>query len=317
MKPLKFPAALAAFAMLSLASVPADAAPWDMPIREIPMSGLDDIAKASYDALGPVIYYNPTTVAQVPTKVATFVRAHEYAHHTLSHLTRSTNAVTPWGHAKVRQDWEKEADCLAAQVVDADVAEAAAEFFEKKIGAVQVDWFHPTGYDRAVHIRKCSGTAGAAGAKKSVATKALHRDVRKLMEDALKSFTATKGSQTKQDKTKYMVSTTYAATSSLLGGDCDVLENDGKYGTSTTYMCVIDFTDVTDARDAYDALRELVIKYMPDDNNEVIDTVSKKGKQFKAKNESKGLSQELEIGKLKGGPYFVSFDLGYEKKKSP
>lgn len=56
-------------------------------IREIPVPTLNDIATASFDQYGPVIYYNPYVVNQVRPLVSAFFEAHEYGHYFLVHVT--------------------------------------------------------------------------------------------------------------------------------------------------------------------------------------------------------------------------------------
>jgi hypothetical protein len=62
---------------------------WATPdgIREIPVPTLNDIAIASFDQYGPVIYFNPYVVQQVGPLVTAFFQAHEYGHHNLGHVS--------------------------------------------------------------------------------------------------------------------------------------------------------------------------------------------------------------------------------------
>jgi hypothetical protein len=56
-------------------------------IREIPVYTLPDIAVASMDQLGPVIYFNPLVCEEAGPLVTAFFQAHEYGHHNLGHIT--------------------------------------------------------------------------------------------------------------------------------------------------------------------------------------------------------------------------------------
>lgn len=55
-------------------------------IREIAIRNLPDIAIASYDSSGPVIYYNPDVCQQAGLLATAFFQAHEYGHHNLGHV---------------------------------------------------------------------------------------------------------------------------------------------------------------------------------------------------------------------------------------
>ncbi len=91
---------------------------WTTPpgIREIPVPALHDIAIASFDQWGPVIYYNPNLIEQAGPLAAAFYMAHEYAHHYLGHIVQQEawNAhpyLQPWLDA----DMENEADAYAIE----------------------------------------------------------------------------------------------------------------------------------------------------------------------------------------------------------
>ncbi|WP_223668882.1 M48 family metalloprotease [Kangiella shandongensis] len=126
-----------------------------VPIREIPNPNLSDVAVASIDAQGPVIYYNPRITQQAGPYLSEFFRAHEYGHHHLGHLYREQFQANPYNRAWVRQSYEKEADCYAARRVSPTAARAAVSFFNQLHGASRPDWYHPTGYERAAVIIRC------------------------------------------------------------------------------------------------------------------------------------------------------------------
>jgi hypothetical protein len=128
-------------------------------VREIAVYTLPDIAMASYDQYGPVIYYNPQAVEQAGPLVAAFFWAHEYGHINLDHMRREMFVANPYNHTWVRRSHEVEADCYAARYWaerDPRVIEAALWFFQNAIGSAQ-DRDHPTGYERAQYIRQCLG----------------------------------------------------------------------------------------------------------------------------------------------------------------
>ena len=139
-----------------LLSLPLSAAPTHL-IREIPVADLPDIAIASFDEHGPVIYYNPSLARRVGPWVTEFFREHELGHHKLGHLQRESFSATPFNRAWLRQAYEREADCYAAQRVSPYAVMAAIEFFVRTQGPTRPDILHPTGYERVAVIRNCAG----------------------------------------------------------------------------------------------------------------------------------------------------------------
>jgi len=118
---------------------------------------LPDIAIASYDNHGPVIYYNPILSQQVGPWISEFFRAHELFHHHLGHLQRERLQSSPLNRSWLRREFEREADCEAAKIVSPYAVLSAVEFFIATQGPTRPDSFHPTGYERAATIRDCGG----------------------------------------------------------------------------------------------------------------------------------------------------------------
>lgn len=124
-------------------------------IREIPVPTLQDIAIASYDQYGPVIYYNPQIVQQSGPLLTEYFKAHEYAHHILNHIQREFFEANPYNRAWVRVKYELEADCYASKHISPQARQAAYDYHYKQ-GANRGSELHPTGFERADRIFKCS-----------------------------------------------------------------------------------------------------------------------------------------------------------------
>src|SRR5262245_59958342 len=123
-------------ALLAAATFGAHASSYDLPVREVPVPGLNDFAIASYDPAGPVIYYNPTMAALAGPAVSAFVRAHEYAHIRLGHLDAQRFVSNPYLHLTLAQSSELAADKFAAEFWarhNPAVVRAAIEFFSSPL----------------------------------------------------------------------------------------------------------------------------------------------------------------------------------------
>lgn len=138
------------FAGVAAAAGPATA----QQIREIPSTHVPD-AQASYDAHGPVIYYNPMALQQMTTGMRSFLVAHEYAHHYLGHLRYLGSAS-----AQQIQQMELQADCLAARTLaqqgNVMALREMIELFSRQ-GTTAADALHPPGIARAQTVAQCAG----------------------------------------------------------------------------------------------------------------------------------------------------------------
>jgi Zn-dependent peptidase ImmA (M78 family) len=140
---------------LLLAGVSAAAGPAAaQQIRELPSMNVPD-AQASYDAHGPVIYYNPVALRQMTPGMRSFLVAHEYAHHYLGHL-RFLNTAS----AEQIKQMELQADCLAAQTLaqqgNVMALREMVELFARQ-GTTAADAVHPPGIARAQIVARCAG----------------------------------------------------------------------------------------------------------------------------------------------------------------
>ena len=107
-------------------------------VREIP-APINDIAIASFDMYGPVIYYNPIIVSQAGPLLWEFFRAHEY------------------GHINLRTGSEMAADCYATQALLRTNPAAIEAFIQFKAsqGMAGGDATHLPGIERARFVDAC------------------------------------------------------------------------------------------------------------------------------------------------------------------
>lgn len=114
---------LSTFFMLMLVFI-VKAQLWQTPqeIRVIPNVNLPDIAIATYDMNGPVIYINPITMNKVGRETEAFFMAHEYGHHFLGHIiNRLFNGNDTYMQVWLDLNMENEADRYAVDYwVDKD-----------------------------------------------------------------------------------------------------------------------------------------------------------------------------------------------------
>lgn len=91
---------------------------WSTPygIREISVTGFNDIVIASFDQMGPIIYYNPQITQQVDPLVSEFFHSHEYGHHNLGHVTAQPyNANNPYVQQWLTLNVENAADAYSVR----------------------------------------------------------------------------------------------------------------------------------------------------------------------------------------------------------
>lgn len=117
-------------------------------IREIP-AGIPDIAMASYDQMGPVIYFNPAMVQKLKVtnpNMLKFILAHEYAHHRFGHIQHQMYAGGNFFlRMKIAQQGEIEADQYATDYWvqrDTNVIKGAISFMLSPGTANWGDWTH-------------------------------------------------------------------------------------------------------------------------------------------------------------------------------
>jgi hypothetical protein len=125
-------------------------------IREVP-APIPDIAIASFDQLGPIIYYNPQIVQRVGPAISAFMRAHEYGHHALGHLQRSLFVINPYTRILMAREAEIAADKFATEYwlrENPDVIHAVVEAFESPFTGNLGDITHLPTRDRAQLIKQ-------------------------------------------------------------------------------------------------------------------------------------------------------------------
>lgn len=125
-------------------------------IRTVPRDTLSDLAIAYADPVDPVIYYNPRLMERYGPEISAFVLAHEQAHIELGHR-RPQAKVAGDALERLLQDWELEADCLAARWLarERPAALLAATSFFRQMGPDRLDREHPSGSARAARLTAC------------------------------------------------------------------------------------------------------------------------------------------------------------------
>ena len=127
--------------------------------REIPAPALNEIAIASADQYGFVIFYEPDLLARIGPSLSTFFLKHEYAHVCLGHVRHEMVTVDPYNRSWLSDAQELQADCLAAKTLQAQgntkAILAAIEYFTGD-SATRFVPGHPTHIRRANNIQECA-----------------------------------------------------------------------------------------------------------------------------------------------------------------
>lgn len=122
-------------------------------VLEVDVPGLPDTAMAEMTRLGPMILYNPE-LYRAAGPAREFVRAHEYAHVTLTHLSDPHYFATDEGHAEA----EAEADCFAARRASALSVMAMVRLLRRRPPEAR-DGIYGTKAERVRRILACAGMA--------------------------------------------------------------------------------------------------------------------------------------------------------------
>ena len=120
-------------------------------VPEVAAPDLPDTAMAEMTASGPVIFYNPA-LYQAAGGAREFVRAHEYGHVLLGHLSDEEMLTTEQGRARA----EAEADCFAARAVSREATVAMARLV-LGLPPEPRDRIKGTKPQRAKRILSCAG----------------------------------------------------------------------------------------------------------------------------------------------------------------
>lgn len=127
-------------------------------VREVPAQQLNDVAMASMDNHGELIYFNPMVVQMSGPFLAAFFHAHEYGHICLNHV--QAIAADPWIQSWVSPQLELAADCYATRflrAINPQAVQAAYQYFLTQ-GPVPQRPTHPAGTVRAQNIVHCYNT---------------------------------------------------------------------------------------------------------------------------------------------------------------
>ena len=156
-------AAIAMIPALWLSATPAQAqfAPY-CPVRMIWVPYNPQMASASFDQMGPVIYMGGQ-LQQYGPDFTRFVAAHECAHHIRGHLQMYMQGFmgNPYYNAWMTPRLELDADCTAAQILaargDYSAIRSAAQIAAAASGPYPSGPNYPTGFQRAATIMRCGG----------------------------------------------------------------------------------------------------------------------------------------------------------------
>jgi hypothetical protein len=134
-------------------------------IRQV-AAPINDMAIASYDQLGPVIYYNADIVRRSDPAVVLFIYAHEYGHHMLGHITRSMFVRNPYYNVLLGQDAEMKADDFATDYWlrhDPRVLERTVAFLSSPAGNMGDSTHLPTAVRAQRIIDRVRNSLGSRG----------------------------------------------------------------------------------------------------------------------------------------------------------
>ena len=124
-------------------------------VPEVAAPDLQDTAMAEMTTSGPVIFYNPA-LYRAAGEAREFVRAHEYGHVLLGHLSDEDMQTTERGRARA----EAEADCFAARASGRDAVTAMVHLL-LTLPPEPRDAIYGTKPERARRILVCAGAPEA------------------------------------------------------------------------------------------------------------------------------------------------------------
>jgi hypothetical protein len=126
-------------------------------VREVAVQDLKQVAVASRDTKGPVIYYSPDLCLKVGRSVCAYERVHATMLVTRGPVPRQPNPADPYDTSWITPREILEADCRAADQLRGqgrNAAEAAVEFYRRQ-GDARVAPNYPVGSQRAAQILEC------------------------------------------------------------------------------------------------------------------------------------------------------------------
>ena len=123
-----------------------------------PANRIHDVARATRDAFGPVVYYDPNVISSMPRPVALFVFAHECGHHALGQIINYNLGVPPVPFVD-----EQAADCYGINqlVTNSLIGEADIDLIQRSFSRNGGDATHLPGPIRALNLRRCLNSASS------------------------------------------------------------------------------------------------------------------------------------------------------------
>jgi hypothetical protein len=112
---------------------------------------LPDVAAASVDQNGPVIYYNPTVLGTLSEQTRLFFYGHECGHHNLAHTFTGSHPLTR----------EQSADCWGIVTLwrAGLLGPSDLPIIQRDLSMSPGDWTHLPGPYRAINLAGCLGNA--------------------------------------------------------------------------------------------------------------------------------------------------------------